>query len=98
MTNDTMIHDNATVDSIMTAIANGKGHALNRQGEIFAHNIQASDIVDKVRTNEKVPISLRMNKNSLSIIKDYAQKQGIPYQSFINSYIDDIAYKIAHAD
>ncbi len=90
--------ENKTIDSIMSAIANGKGKALNQQGKILQKNIQASHIVKKIKSNEKIAISLRSNKKSIAIIKDYAKKQGIPYQSFINAYIDEIAEQIAVAN
>ncbi len=48
-----MNRENETVNSIMSAIANGKGKALNQQGEILQRNIQASDIVKTQPINYK---------------------------------------------
>ncbi len=83
-----------TVNAILTAIAEGRGQPLNEQGKNLQRNIRASDIVKKIRDNEKIAISLRSNKRSIAVIKDYAKKQGIPYQSFINAYLDEIADSI----
>lgn len=48
-------------------------------------------VMKRINDQRKTTISLRLKTESISKIKSFAKAQGIPYQTLLNAYIDEIA-------
>ncbi len=71
--------------------ANEAGEYVNSWPERAAY---ISAIFEAMRQQRKITISLRPKADSIAVIKDFAKKKKIPYQSLINAHIDMIAEEI----
>lgn len=50
-----------------------------------------SDILANISANKSQNISLRMNATTLAKIKQFSEKNGVKYQTFINATLDELA-------
>lgn len=54
-------------------------------------------VLENIKKPKKAALYIRPNASSLQVIKNFAKKQKIPYQTFINTHIDKIAQDIENA-
>lgn len=53
--------------------------------------VSATSILNRIEKSKTTTVSLRPKIETLEKIKVFAKSQGIPYQTFINAYLDELA-------
>lgn len=90
--------------SMLQAIKDGKWKALNERWKAFEENIDVflnfqkktlalpNKALRRIKKDQdKTMISLRTNSTSLDRIKMFAKQEKVPYHTFLNACIDEIA-------